>query len=98
MNAPFSKGLNGRLNQTLINKIRCKVNETKDRKAWTTIAQECVQKYNETVHTVTKFSSKYLIEGTLTTLLPKESTTNQQHTNLKEYYKLQNIAKQHNIP
>ena len=84
VNAPFSNGLNERLNQTLINKIRCKVNETKDKKAWTTIAQECVQKYNETVHTVTKFSPKYLMEGTLTTLLPKELTTIQQLTNLKE--------------
>lgn len=29
VNAPFSNGLNERLNQTLINKIRCKMNEKK---------------------------------------------------------------------
>lgn len=97
VNAPFSNGLNERLNQTLVNRIRCKVNETSDRKAWTTIAQQCVQKYNETVHTVTKFSPKYLMEGTMTTLLPKELATNQQLTNLKEnrIKALQNSLKYH---
>lgn len=29
VNAPFSNGLNERLNQTLVNKIRCQVNEKK---------------------------------------------------------------------
>lgn len=29
VNCPFSNGLNKRLNQTLVNKIRCKINETK---------------------------------------------------------------------
>lgn len=33
VNTPFSNGLNERLNQTIINKIRCIVNEQKGRKA-----------------------------------------------------------------
>lgn len=48
------------------------MNENKGRKAWTTAAHECVRKYNETVHTVTKFSPKYLLEGTNTSILPNE--------------------------
>lgn len=64
VNTPFSNGLNERLNQTLVNKIRCKINENKEKKsAWTTIAQDCTKKYNETEHTVTKFAPKYLLEG-----------------------------------
>lgn len=31
VNTPFSNGLNERLNQTLVNKIRCKLNEEKKR-------------------------------------------------------------------
>ena len=33
VNASFSNGLNERLNQTLVNKIRCKINEKKEKKA-----------------------------------------------------------------
>jgi len=73
VNAPFSNGLNERLNQTLVNKIRCKINEGEGgRKAWTTIARECVKKYNETEHTVTGFSPRYLLDGTDTSVLPQE--------------------------
>ncbi|KYN42703.1 hypothetical protein ALC56_02880 [Trachymyrmex septentrionalis] len=32
VDAPFSNGLNERLNQTLINKIRCKINENEEKK------------------------------------------------------------------
>lgn len=72
MNAPFSNGLNERLNQTLVNKIRCKINEKNYKSAWTTIAHECTQKYNETEHTVTGFSPIYLMEGKVINILPDE--------------------------
>lgn len=73
VNSPFSNGLNERLNQTLVNKIRCGING-KDKKscAWTTIAHECVKKYNETEHTVTGFAPEYLLNGTNVTVVPKE--------------------------
>lgn len=32
VNAPFSNGLNERLNQTIVNKIRCKINENAKKK------------------------------------------------------------------
>jgi len=72
VNAPFSNGLNERLNQTLVNKIRCKINEKKIKSAWTTIAHECVDKYNKTEHTVTGFSPQYLLKGTNTAPIPEE--------------------------
>lgn len=73
VNAPFSNGLNERLNQTLVNKIRCKLNEKQNKKlSWTTIAHECTEKYNETEHTVTGYSPKYLLEGKNVDILPSE--------------------------
>lgn len=72
VNAPFSNGLNERLNQTLVNKIRCKINEKEKKTAWTTIAHECVKKYNETEHTATGFAPTYLLNGTDVTMLPSE--------------------------
>lgn len=72
VNAPFSNGLNERLNQTLVNKTRCKINEKGEKRAWTTIARECVNKYNETEHTITGFTPRYLLEGTNTSTLPEE--------------------------
>lgn len=72
VNTPFSNGLNERLNQTIVNKIRCKINEKHNKKTWTTVARECIDKYNETEHSVTGFAPKYLLDGTNVTLLPNE--------------------------
>ncbi|XP_056636856.1 uncharacterized protein LOC130445312 [Diorhabda sublineata] len=60
VNSPFSNGLNERLNQTLVNKIRCRMNEHDKKKAWTSVVHSCVQKYNETEHTVTGYAPKSL--------------------------------------
>lgn len=76
VNAPFSNGLNERLNQTLVNKIRCKINERTKKIAWTTIAHECTKRYNETEHTVTGFSPEYLLHGRTNNILPDELKEN----------------------
>lgn len=98
VNSPFSNGLNERLNQTLVNKIRCKINENEEKRAWTTIAQECVKKYNETVHTVTGFSPSYLLYGTDATILPKELKEIKPHSNwMRDRLEaFENTVKSHN--
>lgn len=98
VNAPFSNGLNERLNQTLINKIRCKINENKHKLAWTTIAHECTQKYNETEHSVTKFSPKYLLEGKNIDIIPNELKQDITHYDLMRdrQIALDNTLKSHN--
>lgn len=72
VDAPFSNGLNERLNQTIVNKIRCKMNESKGKTNWSKIAEECRNRYNETNHSVTGFSPKYLLSGESTDLLPHD--------------------------
>lgn len=97
-NTPFSNGLNERLNQTLVNKIRCKINEKGNKLAWTTIAHECVQKYNETEHTITGYSPKYLLEGKNIDILPYEIKRKNSRGELFEDRKvaLENTLKSHN--
>lgn len=96
-NAPFSNGLNERSNQTLVNKIRCKINEPGRKKAWTTIAQECTKRYNDTVHTVTGFTPTYLLKGEDSAILPKELLKIKTKNQLSEDRKiaLENTIKSH---
>ncbi len=65
VDCPFSNGLNERLNQTLVNRLRCKMNENdiNKKRPWPKIFEECVQEYNDTVHSVTKYSPNYLMNG-----------------------------------
>lgn len=97
INTPFSNGMNERLNQTLINKIRCKINEKENKAAWTTIAHQCTRKYNETEYTVTGFSPKYLLEGQDISLIPSQLKRNPTK-NLKTDRKtaLENTIRSHN--
>ncbi|GAB1865864.1 Gypsy retrotransposon integrase-like protein 1 [Camponotus japonicus] len=97
INAPFSNGLNERLNQTLVNKVRCAINEEKNKCAWTTIAHKCVDKYNETEHTVTGFSPKYLLLGEDTSVLPEElkKKKNSKHLENDRTIAFQNSKKNH---
>lgn len=71
---PFSNGLNERLNQTLVNRIRCKLQEQIHR-PWSTTAIECAKEYNRTVHSVTKFTPEYLLLGKEDSIIPAELRT-----------------------
>lgn len=97
VNAPFSNGLNERLNQTLVNKIRCAINEENKKYAWTNIAHNCVQRYNETEHTVTGFSPKYLLLGEDTSIVPDELKRKKDNNDLDKdrTIALQNSIKYH---
>ena len=68
---PFSNGLNERLNQTLVNRIRCKIQENKNQ-PWSKVAMKCTDEYNSTIHSVTKFSPLYLLRGKEESILPSE--------------------------
>lgn len=67
-----SNGLNERLNQTIVNRIRCRMNEGGKKKNWATVANQCVKEYNETIHSVTGFAPNYLLHGILPETVPME--------------------------
>lgn len=98
VDSPFSNGLNERLNQTLVNKIRCKINESDNKMAWTTVAQKCVKSYNETEHTVTGYAPKYLLNGIDVTILPNELKLKKTERDLIQDRKkaLENTYRSHN--
>lgn len=68
----FSNGLNERLNQTLVNRIRCYKNDSQSdpRRSWSACAYECVRQYNDTPHSITKFSPSYLLLGKPSEIIP----------------------------
>ena len=65
-----SNGNVERLGQTLVNRIRCKFNDGNQNKSWATVAEQCTANYNETVHSVTGFTPKYLLTGEERTICP----------------------------
>lgn len=75
VDSPSSNGMNERLNQTLVNRLRCKINENKDnrKRPWSLLLDKCVSEYNDTIHSVTKFSPNYLLNGKKLSLLPFQS-------------------------
>lgn len=64
------------------------MDESKSNIAWTTIAQKCVETYNRTDHTITKFAPKYVLEGENVSILPEKSQTKCIDTDLKRDRKL----------
>jgi len=75
VDCPFLNGQNERTNQTLVNAIRCKIYENK-KKPWSVIAEQCVEKYNNTIHSTTKFTPNYLLNGIDKSVFPTELNEN----------------------
>ncbi|GFW90911.1 DUF4817 domain-containing protein [Trichonephila clavipes] len=63
-NRPQCNGKNERVNQTLVAKLRCKVNST-TKTPWTKSLEQVTYEYNNSPHDVTGFPPAYLMFGTL---------------------------------
>ncbi|GFW86703.1 retrotransposable element Tf2 protein type 1 [Trichonephila clavipes] len=63
-NRPQCNGKNERVNQTLVAKLRCKVNST-TKTPWTKLLEQVTYEYNNSPHDVTGFPPAYLMYGTL---------------------------------
>ena len=84
VDCPFSNGLNERLNQTLVNRLRCKVNESSEnqKRPWPKLFEKCLDEYNNTVHSVTRFTPNYLLNGVKCNVMGKFS--NNVNSNLEK--------------
>ena len=95
-NCAFSNGMNERVNQTLINRIRCKINSG-DNRSWPKIAIECVNDYNNTIHSVTKFTPNYLLNGKTSEIVPKDLLVTRSNLENDRKNAYQNSMKNHLI-
>ena len=71
---PSSNGLNKRVNQTLVNRIRC--HSDKNKRNWTKITEESIEENNNTRHSVTGFAPNHLLNGKMIEIIPKEIMVN----------------------
>ena len=60
-----SNGKTERIGQTIITRLKCKINESSSKTPWPKLLKEVVQEYNLTPHSVTKFPPAYLLNGTV---------------------------------
>lgn len=99
VDCPYSNGLNERLNQMLVNRLRCKINENSKNKkiAWSTLFDQCVRVYNDTVHTVTRYSPNYLMNGIRSPFLNKIQNKVINSLNTDRKIAFQNSQKNHFI-
>jgi len=86
VDCPFSNGQNERTNQTLVNLIRCKIYENKHR-PWSIIAEQCIEDYNNTILSTTKYTPQYLLYGIDKSFAPSELNENNLE-NLEENRKM----------
>lgn len=59
---PQCNGLNERTNQTIVNRLKCKI-QTEPRTPWPRLLIEVIAEYNRTPHEVTQFPPSYLMHG-----------------------------------
>ncbi|GFW86162.1 transposon Tf2-11 polyprotein [Trichonephila clavipes] len=62
---PQTNGKCERVNQSIVTKLRCKVNFSPTKIPWTKFLEQVINEYNLTPHSVTKFPPAYLLFGTL---------------------------------
>ena len=60
---PQSNRMIERLNQTIVNRLRCKMNETPNKKAWPKLLEAVIKEYNNSPHSSTGFTPNYLLFG-----------------------------------
>ncbi|GFT57403.1 retrovirus-related Pol polyprotein from transposon 17.6 [Trichonephila clavipes] len=70
---PQTKGKNERVNQSLVTRLKCKVNASSTKIPWTKLLDQVCNEYNSTPHTITKYPPAYLLFG----LLPYQSPIDQ---------------------
>lgn len=60
-----SNGISERVNQTIVTRLRCKMNENKNLSCWSKLLKTVTEEYNNSPHSVTGFTPKYLMFGIL---------------------------------
>ncbi len=62
VNSPQSNGLCERVNQTVVTRLRCKLNNN-NHNVWPKLLEKVTEEYNNTPHNVTQFTPEFLMFG-----------------------------------
>ncbi|GFV86740.1 integrase catalytic domain-containing protein [Trichonephila clavipes] len=62
---PQTNGTNGRVNPSLVTRLKCKVNASSTTIPWTKRLDQVCNEYNSTPHSIPKYSPAYLLFGLL---------------------------------
>ncbi|GBM79909.1 hypothetical protein AVEN_173893-1 [Araneus ventricosus] len=62
---PQTNGKVERINQSLVNRFKCKINSSSTKVPWTKLLNGVSNEYNLTPHSITKYPPAYLLLGTL---------------------------------
>ena len=92
VNCPQSNGLCERVNQTIITRLRCKLNENNQNICWPKLLLNVNEEYNNTPHSVTQFSPKYLLYG----IKPFENLINGSEVSLEKAREIAFINSENN--
>ena len=63
VNCQQSNGLCERVNQTIVTRLRCKINDQNQHLSWPKLLTKVTEEYNKTPHSITKFSPQFLMFG-----------------------------------
>ncbi|GFT37287.1 retrovirus-related Pol polyprotein from transposon 17.6 [Trichonephila clavipes] len=63
--SPSKNGKNERVNQSLVTRLKCKVNASSTKIPWTKLLDQVSNEYNSTPHSITKYPPAYLLFGPL---------------------------------
>ena len=62
---PQTNGKVERVNQSIVTRLKCKVNSSPSKTPWNKLLEQVINEYNNTPHSVTNFPPIYLMFGTL---------------------------------
>lgn len=60
---PQGNGKTERVNQSIVTRLKCKINSSPKKIPWTKLLEEVTKEYNDTPHSVTTFPPAYLMYG-----------------------------------
>jgi hypothetical protein len=92
VNCPQSNGLCERVNQTIVTRLRCKLNDNNQNICWPKLLEKVTEEYNNSPHSVTQFTPKYLMFG----IKPFDPLINGSDISLEEARKIALIDSEHN--
>ncbi|GFU83121.1 integrase catalytic domain-containing protein, partial [Trichonephila clavipes] len=67
---PQTNGKNVRVNQSLVTRLKCKVNASSTKIPWTKLLDQVCNEYCSNPHSITKYPPAYLLFGLLSYQLP----------------------------